>query len=81
MIARNHGAAAQRQSHSLGDETVLSGPPVDDTVAGDAKPANEAEITRLTWAVLDGKATPAERLRLAELVNAQHEERDARHKA
>jgi hypothetical protein len=33
----------------------------------------EAEISRLTWAVIDGIATPADRDRLSELVNIQHE--------
>lgn len=32
----------------------------------------EAEISRLTWAVIDGIATPADRDRLAVLVNEQH---------
>ena len=32
----------------------------------------EAEISRLTWAVIDGIATPADRERLAELVSHQH---------
>ena len=35
----------------------------------------EQEITRLTWAVLDGGATLAERQKLAELVNSQHSQR------
>ena len=33
----------------------------------------EEEISRLTWAVLDGTATFAQRERLAELVSTQHE--------
>lgn len=33
----------------------------------------EAEISRLTWAVIDGIATPADRERLSELVSLQHE--------
>jgi hypothetical protein len=33
----------------------------------------EAEISRLTWAVIDGIATPQDRERLAELVSIQHE--------
>ncbi len=33
----------------------------------------EAEISRLTWAVIDGIATPADRERLSELVSEQHE--------
>lgn len=33
----------------------------------------EAEISRLTWAVIDGIATPKDRERLAELVSIQHE--------
>ena len=35
----------------------------------------EAEISRLTWAVIDGIATPADRTRLSELVSEQHEYR------
>lgn len=35
----------------------------------------EQQITELTWAVLDGGATLADRQRLAELVNAQHSQR------
>ena len=37
----------------------------------------EAEISRLTWAVIDGIATPEDRERLAELVSFQHEFRRA----
>jgi hypothetical protein len=37
----------------------------------------EAEISRLTWAVIDGIATPQDRDRLAELVSYQHEFRRA----
>jgi hypothetical protein len=37
----------------------------------------EAEISRLTWAVIDGIATPADRDRLAVLVNEQHAYRRA----
>ncbi len=32
----------------------------------------ETEISRLTWSVLDGSASPADRSRLAELVRTQH---------
>lgn len=32
----------------------------------------ESEITRLTWAVLDGSATPTDRHQLADLVRSQH---------
>ncbi len=32
----------------------------------------EGEINRLTWAVLDGSASPTDRNRLSELVRAQH---------
>jgi hypothetical protein len=35
----------------------------------------EAEISRLTWAVIDGIATPDDCDRLAELVSLQHEYR------
>jgi len=50
-----------------------------ETATSDEKARNdhEAEISRLTWAVIDGKATVEERRRLAELVNAQHEQRGA----
>jgi hypothetical protein len=37
----------------------------------------EAEISRLTWSVIDGRASQAERFRLADLVSAQHERRRA----
>ena len=33
----------------------------------------EAEISRLTWAVIDGIASSADRERLSELVSVQHE--------
>ena len=35
----------------------------------------EAEISRLTWAVLDGEANDLERRLLADLVSVQHEQR------
>lgn len=38
---------------------------------------SEQEIARLTWLVLDGAASPADRRRLAELVSAQHSRRHA----
>ena len=56
------------------EDTVLSSPRSDDTVAAAAKKNQDAEISRLTWAVLDGKATIEQRKRLAELVNEQHRE-------
>lgn len=68
--------------HAAGEETTLSVPLQSDT-AVDGEPdaqavrGQEAEISRLTWAVLDGKATSAERVRLAELVNAQHVRRQS----
>jgi hypothetical protein len=42
--------------------------------AAPAAPAEavEREINRLTWSVLDGSASPADRGRLAELVRTQH---------
>lgn len=49
----------------------------DETVRADHEANHEAEISRLTWAVIDGKATVEERRRLAELVNRQHEQRNA----
>lgn len=36
---------------------------------------SEQEIARLTWLVLDGKASAVDRQRLAELVSAQHTRR------
>ncbi len=48
-----------------------------ESVRADHEAKHEAEISRLTWAVLDGKATDVERRRLAELVNRQHEQRGA----
>ncbi len=35
----------------------------------------ENEISRLSWAVVDGRATAEQRERLAELVSAQHSRR------
>jgi len=35
----------------------------------------EGEIARLTWAVLDGSASTADRSQLAELVRTQHSRR------
>jgi hypothetical protein len=35
----------------------------------------EGEIARLTWAMLDGSASPHDRHRLAELVRSQHARR------
>ena len=63
------------QQQTMADETILSNPRTDDTVATTAEQNHEAEISRLTWAFLDGKATAEERHRLAELVNEQHRER------
>lgn len=53
---------------------------VDQQVAVSVAPPSDArlieqEIARLTWVVLDGGATLADRQRLAELVNAQHSQR------
>jgi len=58
-------------------ETVFSGRGPEDTVTTPDEPNQEAEISRLTWAVLDGKATSAQRIRLAKLVSAQHDQRRA----
>lgn len=35
----------------------------------------EKEISRLTWAVLDGRASKEDRERLSQLVNSQHQQR------
>jgi hypothetical protein len=48
--------------------TTVSDAPLDAETA-------EQEITRLTWSVLDGSTTLADRQRLAELVKAQHARR------
>jgi hypothetical protein len=42
------------------------------TSAAATSPSAEHEITRLTWSVLDGSASLADRQRLAELVDSQH---------
>jgi len=55
------------------DETALDERSADTSVGGVS--GQEAEISRLTWAVIDGKASHEERSRLAELVSAQHEQR------
>lgn len=75
MITHPHGQVAT-------GETVLAGRVQDETSASEnalVRPSNtEAEISQLTWAVLDGKATLAERQRLAQLVSEQHQRRDSR---
>ena len=38
----------------------------------------ESEITRLTWSVLDGSASHADRHRLTDLVRLQHAQRPRR---
>lgn len=64
---------SNRASHlESSEDTQISRTPSSETVARGATKEREAEISRLTWAVLDGKATNAERMRLAELVSAQH---------
>jgi hypothetical protein len=40
-----------------------------------ASESMESEISRLTWAVLDGSASEQQRGRLADLVGAQHQRR------
>jgi hypothetical protein len=40
-----------------------------------ASESTESEISRLTWAVLDGSASEEQRGRLADLVGAQHARR------
>jgi hypothetical protein len=52
------------------DGSGLRGPAL--APAGTACESIEAEINRLTWAVLDGSASPSDRGRLTELVRSQH---------
>jgi hypothetical protein len=56
-------------------------PPFDSAAAWGARAPNyeriEEEIARITWAVLDGRASWRDRVQLAELVNAQHARRHA----
>jgi len=76
-----------REASSYEPPTVITGSDrVHSLHAGSALPQEdrlatvesvEGEISRLTWAVLDGRASVEERNRLAELVNAQHERRNA----
>lgn len=81
MISQNPRLSANtKREHSI-EETVREELRMDDTIAGETPREQEAEITRLTWAVLDGKATIAERTRLAELVNAQHQTRGMSNRA
>ena len=81
MISRTRGKDAPyaiiRQTMSPPSETVLDGVGSEDTVAAGEVSNREAEISRLTWVVLDGNASVADRQRLAELVSAQHESRSA----
>ncbi len=71
------------------DQSSSPEPPREDTAARSSErtrlepdqPAPESvenEINRLTWSVLDGNATAAERRRLAELVAEQHNRRPPR---
>ena len=57
------------------EDTVLSSPRSDDTVAAAAKKNQDAEISQLTWQFSTEKATVEQRKRLAELVTEQHRER------
>ena len=60
-------------SPTAGVEHVLNAKP--QSSERGATESVENEISRLTWSVLDGRATPAEKNRLAELVSAQHQRR------
>lgn len=77
MISKNSGLSPNIEQGVSVDDTVRLGPTMDDTVASEIRREQDAEIAKLTWAVLDGKATMEERTRLAELVNAQHQTRSA----
>jgi hypothetical protein len=44
-------------------------------LSGPSAESVENEINRLTWAVLDGSASPGDRNRLADLVRMQHSHR------
>jgi|GEM_PF-3759405 len=68
MIGRPHG-----HKIASSNETALSVHDADTSIG--SVNSREVEISRLTWAVIDGKASDAERHRLAELVSAQHERR------
>ncbi len=75
MISQQNQATPTSKAGPLPDETILGPGNQDDTVASELRRRQEAEITRLTWIVLDGSATPEQRRRLADLVSAQHTER------
>ena len=61
------GADSEHELHAN-----LARPPED---VLEASESIETEISRLTWAVLDGSASDEQRGRLADLVGAQHERR------
>ena len=64
--------------HAAVASTVVSSTTAVPLVSAPAEPRGrdiEQEIARLTWLVLDGAATPADRRRLAELVTLQHARR------
>jgi hypothetical protein len=53
-------------------QELRTGVPQDELAASESM---ESEISRLTWAVLDGSASEQQRGRLADLVGAQHQRR------
>ncbi len=75
MISQQNQATPPASAGPVPDETILGPGNQDDTVASEFRRQQEAEITRLTWIVLDGTATQEQRRRLADLVSAQHRER------
>ena len=81
MIGNPPGQEAHQQRKPMDkgptDETVYGGAGPEETVTVGDRIRREAEISRLTWVVLDGKASVADRQRLAKLVSAQHELRRA----
>jgi hypothetical protein len=60
-----------REVESLAAAAGLHRPHMTVAPAASAQ-AIECEINRLTWSVLDGSASTADRSRLAELVRTQH---------
>jgi hypothetical protein len=70
-VASRQGLAAAAERTSSDSSAPSSAP----LATRDRWQAIEAEIAQLTWSVLDGAASLADRQRLAQLVRAQHQRR------
>ena len=70
VAGRNNGAVVGTPIYEDSERAAEKLP------AKDAEASIETEISDLTWAVLDGRATSEQRKRLADLVSLQHQRRE-----